>query len=182
MTVSAAVRERRRVRMRYRSWPSEETEREVDPYAVIYREGYWYAVGHCHLRGGRRLFRLDRVLEAEPMEVVFERPPGFDSPERVLESLATMREDRWSVEVLLETSMERARPQLPSIGTALEEASDARVTLRSSTSDLDWMARVLAGLDCPFVVREPPELKEALRRHVKKVTALAERGESEGSS
>lgn len=181
VTVSAAVRKRRRVRMRYRSWPSEETEREVDPYAVIYREGYWYTVGYCHLRGGRRLFRLDRVLEAEPLEEAFERPPGFDSPERVLESLATMREDRWSVEVLLETSIEKARPQLPSIGTALEEAPDARVTLRSSTSDLDWMARVLAGLDCQFVVREPPELKEALSRHVQKLTALAERGESEAS-
>src|SRR5918992_5230709 len=33
VTVSAAVRERRRGRMRYRSWPSEESEREGDPYA-----------------------------------------------------------------------------------------------------------------------------------------------------
>ena len=33
----------------------------------------------------------------------------------------------------------------------------------SSTSDLGWMARVLAGLSFPFVVRTPPELREALR-------------------
>src|SRR5215208_6108811 len=39
VTVSEAVRGRRRLRMRYRSGPSKETEREFDPYAVVRREG-----------------------------------------------------------------------------------------------------------------------------------------------
>jgi len=182
LALGEAARERRRVRIRYRSWPSEETEREVDPYAVIHREGYWYVVGHCHLRDGMRLFRLDRVLGAEPVEATFERPPGFDEPEKVLRSLAAMREDRWRVEVLLETDIEAARQKVPPIGTALEEAPGSGVVLRSSTSDLPWMARVLAGLDCPFVVREPPELREALGRHAQELSALAGRGEGEEAS
>jgi predicted DNA-binding transcriptional regulator YafY len=41
VTLSEAVRGRRRLRMRYRSGPSKETERELDPYAVVRREGYW---------------------------------------------------------------------------------------------------------------------------------------------
>jgi predicted DNA-binding transcriptional regulator YafY len=172
--VSEAVRERRQVRMRYRSEPSKETERKVDPYAVIHKEGYWYTVGYCHLRRGRRLFRLDRVLEAEALRETFERPSGFDTPERVLESLATMREDRWSVEVLLETDVGQARQQLPLIGTTIQETPDG-VLMRSSTSDLGWMARVLAGLDFPFVVRRPPELREALRQLAAEISRLAER-------
>jgi predicted DNA-binding transcriptional regulator YafY len=28
---------------------------------------------------------------------------------------------------------------------------------------LDWMARVLAGLDCSFAVRRPDELRESIR-------------------
>ncbi|MGH3145986.1 MAG: helix-turn-helix transcriptional regulator [Rubrobacter sp.] len=177
VTLSAAVRERRRVRMRYRSGLSEETEREVDPYAVVQGEVYWYAFGHCHLRGGRRLFRLDRVLAVEALDPTFERPPGLDTPERVLESLADMQEDRWSVEVLLETVSGEAREQVPTMGVSLEEVPDG-VILRSSTSDLGWMARVLAGLSFPFVVRSPPELREALRRHAGEVAALAGRTES----
>ena len=55
LTLSAAVGEQRRVRLRYRSARAEETVREVDPCGVMHREGYWYAVGHCHLRGGMRL-------------------------------------------------------------------------------------------------------------------------------
>jgi predicted DNA-binding transcriptional regulator YafY len=174
VTVSEAVRERRRVRIRYRSEPSKETEREVDPYAVIHKEGYWYTVGYCHLRRGERLFRLDRVLEAEALPQTFERPPGFDTPERVLESLATTRENRFSVEVLLEASVGEARQQLPLIGTTLQEAPDGAI-MRSSTSDLKWMARVLAGLDFPFVVKSPPELREALKRRAAEIADLAGR-------
>ena len=62
VTLSAAVRERKRVRMRYRAGDSGETRRAVDPYAVVQGDAFWYTFGYCHLRGGRRLFRLDRVI------------------------------------------------------------------------------------------------------------------------
>ncbi|MGH3086562.1 MAG: helix-turn-helix transcriptional regulator, partial [Rubrobacteraceae bacterium] len=41
LTLAAAVGERNRVRMRYRAG-ERETEREVDPYGVMNREGFWY--------------------------------------------------------------------------------------------------------------------------------------------
>lgn len=174
VTVSEAVRDRTRVRMRYRSEPSEETERDVDPYAVVRGQGHWYAVGYCHLREGRRIFRLDRVVAVEPLGETFERPPGFDTPDQVLETIADMREDRWAVEVLLETTLEEAREEVSVLGVALEEAPDG-VVLRSSTSSLDWMARLLSGLPFTFVVRRPPELRDALRRRAAEVSALAKR-------
>jgi predicted DNA-binding transcriptional regulator YafY len=177
VALAEAVRGRRRVRLRYRSGLGEETERRVDPYAVVNREGYWYTVGQDHLRERMRLFRLDRVLEAEVLEETFVRPPGFDSPQQVLDTLAAMPQDRWSVEVLLEATLEEAREQAPPIGVALEEVEDG-VILRSSTSDLGWMTRVLAGLSFPFVVRRPPELREALRRRAAEIAALAERTDS----
>jgi predicted DNA-binding transcriptional regulator YafY len=174
VALAEAVRWRRRVRLRYRSGLGGETERRVDPYAVVNREGYWYAVGQDHLRERVRLFRLDRVLEAEVLGETFVRPPGFDAPQQVLDALAAMPQDRWSVEVLLEATLEEAREQTPPMGVALEEAG-SRVILRSSTSDLGWMARVLAGLSFPFVVRRPPELCEALRQRAAEIAALAER-------
>jgi predicted DNA-binding transcriptional regulator YafY len=87
-----------------------------------------------------------------------------------------MREDSWSVEVLLETTIWEARGQLPKMGVSLEEIQEG-VIMRSSTSDLAWMSRVLAGLSFPFVVREPPALREALRRLAAEISALAERTE-----
>jgi predicted DNA-binding transcriptional regulator YafY len=174
VTLSAAVRERKRVRMRYLAGDSGETLRAVDPYAVVQGDAYWYTFGYCHLREGRRLFRLDRVLSVERLDESFVLPPGFDTPQGVLEALADMREDRWSVEVLLETTVGEARGQLPRMGVSLQETPKGIVMI-SSTSDLGWMARVLAGLSFPFVVRKPPELRESLRSLAAEIVALAER-------
>jgi predicted DNA-binding transcriptional regulator YafY len=173
VALAKAVRGRRRVRLRYRSGLGEETDRRVDPYAVVSREGYWYAVAQDHLRGRMRLFRLDRVLKAEVLGETFARPPGFDAPQQVLDALAAMQGDRWSVEVLLEATLEEAREQVPPMGVVLEEAEGGAL-MRSSTSDLGWMARVLAGMSFPFVVRRPPELREVLGRRAAEIAALAE--------
>jgi predicted DNA-binding transcriptional regulator YafY len=181
LTLAAAVGEQRRVRLRYSSGWSRETKREVDPYGVIHREGYWYAVGHCHLRKGMRLFRLDRVLEAEMLEEAFARPAGLDSPGAVLGAVANTHGDRWSVEVLLETRVEEVRGQLPSVGLSLEQ-TEGGTLLRCSTWSLEWPARVLAGLDCSFVVRRPTELRDALEQRAEKLATLARRTEREASS
>jgi len=181
LTLAAAVGEQRRVLLRYRSGWSRETEREVDPYGVMHREGYWYAVGHCHLRGGMRLFRLDRVLEAEMIEETFARPIGLDSPDAVLSAVADSSGDRWSVEVLLEARVEEVREQLPSVGLSLEQ-TEGGTLLRCSTWSLEWPARLLAGLDCSFVVRRPAELRDALELRAKKIATLAKRTEREASS
>jgi hypothetical protein len=85
-----------------------------------------------------------------------------------------MPQDRWSVEVLLEAALEEAREQVPAIGVILEEAKGG-VLMRSSTSDLGWMARVLSGLSFTFLVKAPPELREALRLHAAEISRQAER-------
>ena len=62
------------------------------------------------------------------------------------------------------------------MGVSLEETPEG-VVMRSSTSDLAWMSRVLAGLSFPFVVRGPSELREALRRLAAEIVSLAGRTE-----
>ena len=173
--LAGAVGERRRVRLRYRSVRHEETSRVVEPYAVLQREGRWHLFGHCHLRRGARLFRLDRMLEAEVLDETFERPPELDAPEAVLRAVANAH-GPWKVEVLLQTSMERAREGVTPMLASLEEA-EGGVLMRCTTSNLDGMARVVAGLFFPLVVRNPPELRDALKRHAAEIASLAERTE-----
>jgi len=148
----------------------------VDPYAVLQREGRWHLFGHCHLRGGVRLFRLDRVLDAEVLEEAFERPAELDGPEAVIEAVVSAH-GSWEVEVLLEQDLERAREQVSPMVASLEEDRGGTL-MRCTTESLDGMARVLSGLFCPFVVRRPAELREALGRHAAEISSLAERIES----
>src|SRR5581483_3851463 len=79
LTLSAAAQARERVHLRYRSAQGEESTRDFDTWGVAFRGGSWYAVGMCHLRGGLRSFRLDRVCEIAPRAITFERPTEFDA-------------------------------------------------------------------------------------------------------
>jgi predicted DNA-binding transcriptional regulator YafY len=98
------------VRLRYHSRRAEDTEREVDPFGMMHREGYWCTAGHCPLRGDIRLFRLDRVLEAEMLAIRL-RARWISIPRGVLRAVATTPGDEWSVEVPLEMGAEDARGQ-----------------------------------------------------------------------
>jgi predicted DNA-binding transcriptional regulator YafY len=178
MAISVGAQESRRVWLRYRSssgWhgaPDAESEREIDPYGVVYRTGRWYCVGYCHLRQEPRMFRLDRVIAAELRDARFTRPAGFDSLAFVIRSLATLPREL-PLDVLVKTTLEDARQvMLPGAGTLVEE--EGGVALRGTVQDPDWMARYLAGLRWPILVRQPAELKEALRRHAAALVAATE--------
>jgi predicted DNA-binding transcriptional regulator YafY len=171
-TISLAAHQLRRVELRYRS-RGEESVRRFDPYGLVYHWSRWYAVGWCHLRQGVRVFRLDRVVSAELEVDTFTRPPEFDSYQYVLDSLA-LTPWEWSAEVLLETTLEEARRRIP-LGAALVDQTEGGVLLRTHVDRLDWLARMLLTLECPFVIRRPAELREALRRVAAEAAALAER-------
>jgi hypothetical protein len=77
-----AVLERTTIKFRYHGRAAEPgrettTEREVDPYGLIFVEGVWYLPGYDHLRQAIRNFRLDRVENLAFTVKTFTRQPGF---------------------------------------------------------------------------------------------------------
>jgi proteasome accessory factor B len=82
-TLEAATRLRKRVTLTYQAATNGlVSRRDLDPYAMVYREGAWLVVGWCHLRQEIRSFRVDRIHEAvmapKPKSPDFERPTDFD--------------------------------------------------------------------------------------------------------
>lgn len=171
--LSAAAQQCRRVWLHYLSWQSEETEREVDLYGLVYRGGFWYAVGYCHLRKGLRVFRLDRILYTEMRNETYICPDGFDALGYVMRSIVNVPAT-WSIEVLLETTLEEARQIVPPVIATLEQAPGG-VLMQCSVGHLGWIAHFLAGLECSFLVRNPPELRDELRNLSEKIAQIAAR-------
>jgi predicted DNA-binding transcriptional regulator YafY len=63
-----AIRNGRKLRLRYRSETGEETERTVWPVILGYAETSRLLVAWCELRQGFRHFRADRIIEANVLE------------------------------------------------------------------------------------------------------------------
>jgi predicted DNA-binding transcriptional regulator YafY len=171
LTLSLAAQQARQVWLRYRSWAREETERIIDPYGLVVHSGHWYTVGYCHLRRGLRVFRVDRVAEAKLREERFERPTGIDVLAEVEQAIGRAP-GTWQAEVVLKLTLEEAQQRVPpSFG--LLEPCDNGILFRSNFGNLNRLAFFLAELGCPLVVRQPPELREALQRLADHIASLA---------
>lgn len=174
LTLCGAAQQEQRVHLRYSTWQGEESERDVDIYGLVYRGGYWYSTGYCHLRQDLRVFRLDRILAVEMRPEIFTRPLDFDCVEHVMRSLSTTP-TTWPVEILLETTLAEAQQMISPAVATLEEAPQG-VMMRCSVGNLSWFAvDCLMRLDCPFIVLKPPELREELRQLATRIEHMAGR-------
>jgi predicted DNA-binding transcriptional regulator YafY len=167
LLLADAIRRRRRLRAVYRSFSGERTRRELSPHGLVVHSGRWYLSAHDHTRGELRTFRVDRMRGIAVTDIPALAPPeGFDAVAYISTSLARVPWP-WEVEVLLDLPIDRAAQRLP--GTMAElAAADGGTLLRLRVSSLDWMAAVLAGLNCGFTIRRPEELRAS-------VHALADR-------
>jgi predicted DNA-binding transcriptional regulator YafY len=167
LELAEAIRRRRRVRTGYRSFSGERTRRELSPHGLVVHSGRWYLAAHDHTRGELRTFRVDRMRRIAVTDVPALAPPeGFDAVGYVSTSLARVPWP-WEVEVLLDLRFDQAARRLHGTLAELVDA-DGGTLLRMRVTSLDWMASVLAGLDCGFTIRRPDELRTSVR-------ALAER-------
>lgn len=63
-----ALREGRRLHLRYVDAADRVSERDVDPWQVVTGDERSYLQAWCHASGGDRLFRLDRILAAQVLD------------------------------------------------------------------------------------------------------------------
>jgi predicted DNA-binding transcriptional regulator YafY len=158
-----SVARRRRVRLVYQSFHQRVTERMVDPYALALQWGHWYLAGHCHLRGGLRTFRVDRIQTLELTAEAFELPSDFSARE-YLQRMADERPAAYyRVVVRFEAEVAHIVRERREEWQDLTEHADGSVTLAFDASDLAWPCRwVLTYQDAATVIG-PPELAAMVR-------------------
>lgn len=177
-TLADAARCRRRVLLVYRDREDRPSEREFDPYGLVFHSGRWYTTGLDHRSGEERTFRLDRIVRAEPRGTGFEPPADVDPVQRVVESLAAVP---WThrVEVELGMTLEEAHKRLPRAVGTVTELAEGRVLLRARAQNLDGVAVLLAGLGRPFTVRTPDALRDEVRALAARLAAWSGPGEDD---
>lgn len=150
-TIEAATRYRKRVTLTYQSAATGmRSRRDIDPYALIYRESAWLVVGWCHLRREVRTFRIDRIHEAvmapRPKSPDFERPTDFDVKAYAQRSAWTFHSDP-PEDTQLVLAPEAAEVGNEDFGpTAVKRIDGDRTLVTFDCSNLEFAAtRILAA-------------------------------------
>ena len=155
--------ERSRCRLAYLKPGQTEPERRlVAPYALVFSRGHWYVIGHSGEADAVRVFRLDRVLEAEPTAETFEIPSDFD-PADYVEEGAVFRAGE-EIEAAVRYSPEIAR--WIAEREEVEEGADGSVVVRHRVADPRWIVRHVLSYGPEAEILEPAEMRELARETV----------------
>jgi len=165
-----AMRERRRVRMRYRGRSQQEPEqRNVDVYKLVSRWGRQYCIGYCHRRKAPRTFRLDRILDLEILDQTFAEPTDFN----LQEYLATDPFFQPTLRARLRFGPESAVVALNNRAywESFEEQPDGAVVVTFAAPDLEAAAGMVLRVGFPAVILEPEALRELVREQARAIAA-----------
>lgn len=166
-TLGMAAHEGQQVVIDYESYTHEMTTRVIDPYGIAVHTGIWYTAAFCHLRGDLRTFRLDRIRSLQVTGERFTPPSNVDVLQHVLDAIAR-QPGSWSIVVRMQTTLEEARKIFPPDMALLEPDGDA-VVMRCYTNQLDWIARWMLRIPCPFQIESPPEMRQLVREMAEQV-------------
>lgn len=163
--VQRAVIESSTLQLSYRDRERIPSTRVVEPLGLASKQGTWYLIAGTD--AGRRTFRLDRMIEAEPTGDTFDRPTGFDLHAEwaaVTEGVA-----RFKAEAELVADVAAAPEAMPflrySFGGQLRVGptrTDGRIDVGVSGQSLPSLAANLAGFGGLIEVLEPAELRARL--------------------
>lgn len=178
--ISEAIQERRRVAIEYTSYHNEITQRQIEPYGIAGWNGHWYVVGRCCLRQEPRMFRMDRVRNVQFLAETFERVEDFDCRDFVIKRLATIPAT-WSIEVIFQAELYAVQRKIPASHGTLT-ATPEGILFQTHHAHLPSMARYLIGLDLPFTIRQPPELRQTLLQLAEQLICIATHEEESAAS
>jgi predicted DNA-binding transcriptional regulator YafY len=169
-----AIREQRVVVMTHRK-PMERAAqtREVEPYALVHRSGWWYVVGHCRLRNALRSFRVDRIADVTLLAQTFQAPADFDIQQHLAQGFES--ESKVVMRLRFAPHAAHVARDLAATWDMLDAQADGSIIVTLAMPDLQWATSMVLGFGPMVAVLEPAELRREVRAWAK---AIAEQYQS----
>ena len=159
--VREALEAGRRLHLRYYVPARDETtERDVDPMRLLLVEGRTYLEAWCRKVEDVRLFRLDRVVGLEVLDVAAEVPAEAVARD-VDDGLFRPSESDQLVTLALRSSARWVAEYYPC--ESVEDLPDGTTVVRLRTPDVRWVRRLALRLGAAGRVVDPPELVDEVR-------------------
>ena len=73
ITLQKCIDSNLQLSIKYHDRNGDVSERVIDPYIIVFKQGLWYVFAYCHLRGDFRLFKTGRIEYAQILNTSFVR-------------------------------------------------------------------------------------------------------------
>ncbi|MER6513801.1 WYL domain-containing protein [Nonomuraea sp. NPDC001636] len=161
---------RRRLSLRYYVPGRDEvTPREVDPTRVVVVDGRTYLEGWCYRAEAMRLFRLDRVLGVDVLDVPAD-PPAEAEPIDVTRGVFRPSPTDELVELEVSAAGRWVAEYYPC--EEVTELGEGRLKISLRARDEDWIVKLALRLGDTGRVVFPPAMAETVRGEAERALAL----------
>ncbi len=144
--------------------------RKLDPYGIVHHAGAWYVVGHCHLRGDVRTFRIDRIAALTDTTDRYKPPADFDLETYRRERLYVPSADAVTVRVHLSPlAVTRVGANWP-VGE-VTPLDDGAAEILIDCEGYEWVTGWVLGLGRHAWIVAPEEARVAMRQRIERVRA-----------
>lgn len=170
--VLEAVAARKRIKFKYRGvGRSADTERIVDPYALIHLRGAWYVVGRDHSRDAVRHFILQRIT-SDVRHAVRGSGPDFEVPDDFSVERHSVAEP-WAGEEGVEAEVAFS----PRIAWWVEQSLGLKpvatwrdwTVVRINVVDEDGFLSWVMGFGEDAILRKPARLRQAIVERLRRL-------------
>jgi proteasome accessory factor B len=169
LAVAAAAQARRHVRFGYRTSQGVGSDRDVDAYAMVYRGGHWYLVGHDRERADVRAFRVSRFTsELTDLGEGSTPPNGFRAADHVQAAPWVAASDEHARVAFGPEVSWWAAGSLPG-ATPGERRRDGWVEVEVPMADEAALAGLILQFGPDAEALSPPTLRDEVRRRLERV-------------
>ncbi|GAA3094057.1 WYL domain-containing protein [Kribbella aluminosa] len=165
-----AVVRRDRVRLVYSGRGQDTSERTAEPLGLVDKDDVWYLIAGT--TNGRRTFRVDRIVTAEPTGDSFERPGDFELSSAWAEIVERMEERRsgLTATVLMDERFVWVMQDRLGRNCEVDGTVGDRVRIRVTAATPLMIAQHLAGWGGSVEVVDPPSVQAELARLGRELT------------
>ncbi len=174
--LAAAIRDRERLRLRYRDHAGTSTRRVVEPHRLVPTGRRWYLVAWDTGREDWRTFRVDRIEPAPSAagRYTAREPPAVDIAAYVARGVSAAR-DPHRARVLLHAPLAAVAPRVPASTGTLDSLDEHTCLLHIGADWLGGLAIYVAAIGVDFEVLDPPEFAAEVQRLAERFTRAVER-------
>lgn len=167
-TISNAIDDSKQAFICYEDKNGKQSERTIEPHAIILKQGLWYVYAYCTLRNSFRMFKASRIKYANPQNQTFEK--------RKIE-ITSLTSGKWFENLPIEKiELEIASPSVCDVEEWLGIDKVYKIgdkTFASATLPYDsWLISKILSFGGNVKVLSPQKLKKDLISTVEKIKNL----------
>jgi len=137
---------------------------------MLFREGFWYLVGYCHLREEIRIFRVDRIKKLEIKNTKFQVAREFSLEDFFKNSWNLGKGDSIIVKVHFNPPVSRLiRENIWHQTQKIEEIEGDSLILTVCVEGTWEIKKWILSWGVGAICLEPEELREEIKREIEKL-------------